>query len=244
MLRRNDDLRTKALRPSLRTCLSFAIIFQHRQVPRQLDMALILLSWALLQSTAMARESVRPGRPTSGFAALSVADHSPNSTHTVSFEHAGLGTWNWTVRVSDVNMPNASLYQLTDAHVAYTTHSFTWPSGGTLDDALQAEVAQKPELAGSSSCALLVDALFPLNVTEKYDPTSSDCTGMLGAECVKALTDLIGGIRSDCSDFSTSTTAVSQSCGGTFGVALGDGYGFSSARTLRMAYLTLCPTQY
>jgi hypothetical protein len=194
-------------------------------------MSFLLLSLSTLCTMALASESIRPGSPSSGFATFQAADQAPNASHSVTFEHSRLGIWNWTVRVSDVALANTSQI-LPDAHVAYTTYSFGWPTQGTLQDALDAEVAQQPSLASSDSCAILIDALFPPNVTAKFD--GSTCTSMLGAECVDALATLMGSVKSDCSGLGMSLDGIQTSCASSFGPALGGSYGFVSRRAYRI----------
>jgi hypothetical protein len=192
-------------------------------------MLFLLLTLTSLYSMAVAVEGISAGLPSRGYASLTAADQLPNATHSINFQHANSGLWNWTVRVSDVSMPNASQL-IPDAHVAYTTYSFSWPGQGTLQDALNAEAEQESILTHYSSCAVLFDALFPTNVTDKFDDSSSDCTSMLGAECVKALTTLVGSVNGDCKGFSIPTTLIQEQCASSFGVALGGGYGFNYAR--------------
>jgi hypothetical protein len=195
------------------------------------NMSFLLLSLSTLCTLALAigGEGPHPGAPLSGFASLQAADQAPNASHSVSFEHysSSFGPWNWTVRVSDVALANASQV-VPDAHVAYTTYSFAWPAPGTLQEALQAEVALRPDLAAADSCAVFVDALLPPNVTAKFD--GSSCTSMLGAECVDALMALVGSVNDDCSRFGMSLDGINSACVSSFRPALGGGYGFLPAR--------------
>jgi dihydroorotase-like cyclic amidohydrolase len=75
-------------------------------------------------------------------------------------------------------------------------------------------------------------ALFPSNVTSEYDDSSSDCTSMLGAECVQTLTGLLYSTygKGEC-DFRSLATVTSSSCGAIFGLSLSEGYGAFATRT-------------
>jgi hypothetical protein len=116
-------------------------------------------------------------------------------------------------------MPNASS-AIPDARVAYTTYSFTWPENGTLNNALFAELNSTSGNYYIESQAYILSGLFPSNVSDKWDPNSSDCTSALGSECVAKLTLLNkngGGVdlRQACPDTFgvTPTSDASQSAG-------------------------------
>lgn len=128
--------------------------------------------------------------PINGYQSFRKADQMPNETHSVTFDHSSIHkNWTWTVKISDVVMPNSTgtnLDTLTpnpppNAHVAFTTYDFAWPGGGSLNDAVrEGENLNSPISSSNPSCMYMIITSFPLNVSEKYDPSSSDCTSALG----------------------------------------------------------------
>lgn len=136
--------------------------------------------------------------PRDGYQIFRNADRTPNETHAVGFKFASTNNqnWTWTLKASDVVMPNSTGTNLdtlepnppANAHVAYTTYDFSWPQGGSLNDAVSDPIN---EGSFGPSCMYMIWATFPLNVSAKYDPSSSDCTSALGAACVSAIVSQI-----------------------------------------------------
>jgi hypothetical protein len=129
----------------------------------------------------------------STFSTSSVS-HTVNFTRSPRLAAAGVDPWSWTLRVADISASVQSDTRFPGARAAYTTYSFAWPGGGSLNDALRREVGQDSSLVRKGSCAVLFTLLLPSNVTSKYDDSSSDCTSMLGAECVTAFQNIVRAV--------------------------------------------------
>lgn len=161
----------------------------------------ILRSLSILLLTTSAAGRVFPGTPYPGSDPdYTTADRNSNYTHTVTFKHsdrADAGTWQWTLRVSEVPAYKYSENYAPGFHQAYTTYSFAWPGNGTLNDALQNELEQDPSLARTGSCAVLLTILFPPEISATYDDSSSDCTSMLDEFCVAALKRMVEDVEFD-----------------------------------------------
>lgn len=157
--------------------------------------------------------------PYNGSATFLAADTNPNETHTVTFNRDNSTTsgrnWTWTLGLSNVSFPNVSSSAPPDAHVAYVTYDFSWPSGGdTIDQAVS-------DTQGSS-CLIYLWAYFPRSVSNEYDPSSSSCESALGKECVEALTQLtLYGESNDCESQSLFLTL--PACEGSLGRIVSQG---------------------
>ncbi|KAF2723501.1 hypothetical protein K431DRAFT_344723 [Polychaeton citri CBS 116435] len=143
--------------------------------------------------------------PPDGTTTFLDASNNPNVSNSVAFVHFnGSDTtsndviaqnWTWTVKVSDVFMPNASttndsnLPVVPNAHVAYTTYDFSWPEPGGLNNAISTEANATG--APIQSCAWIISGLFPQKVSKSWDSSSSNCISALGAGCVQGLQNLI-----------------------------------------------------
>lgn len=172
--------------------------------------------------------------PNEGYATFMEADQSPNASHSVQFAHYDtilgdpmndtiLKNWTWTVKVSDVYMPNASIYNGSLTNVAYTTYDFSWPEQGSLNSALRAEVnASLGEYY--PSCAFLITAHFPEHVSKRWDGTS-DCSSALGSKCVEALTNRIHASENCVSSFPSGNPDFMTACEDSFGSVNNDGWG-------------------
>jgi hypothetical protein len=108
---------------------------------------------------------------------LERADNSSNASHTVRFTSLGNGDWNWTLKISDVSVPNIS-NSTPNSHVAFTTWHFS-----------QADREPIPSRRADDSpvCAYLMDINFPYNVSSQWDPSNSSCIPALGTSCASAL---------------------------------------------------------
>ncbi|KAK4502601.1 hypothetical protein PRZ48_006027 [Zasmidium cellare] len=169
--------------------------------------------------------------PTDGYQTFSAADRMPNETHAVTWNYASNlnQNWTWTVKSSNVLMPNLTKGNVDDAanwtangHVAYTTYDFSWPQGGSLNAAVK-NASEQNNGAYSPSCMYMLWANFPLNVSAKYDPSSSDCTSALGAECVKAITGNISASTTCSANDFPSYSKYRDVCADSFGAIDGDG---------------------
>ncbi|KAM3420921.1 hypothetical protein BST61_g4156 [Cercospora zeina] len=167
--------------------------------------------------------------PEDGYETFLAAGQMPRESHGISFDRSDSTpqgqNWTWTLQMTNVPMPNASFSNMDpppNARVAFTTYSFEWPEGDNLNDAVR--LSSLPVRGGdegnsppnSTSCIwLLFSAKFPQNVSDKWDPSSSDCTSALGADCVQAIRS---GLSSSCrsSDF-TSNSTFRESCADSFG---------------------------
>lgn len=170
--------------------------------------------------------------PDTGSQGFIDANNNPNASNTVFFQHYYQGSvnaaltsnWSWTVKVSDVVAPpNSSVDPplSSDAHVAYTTYEFSWPDDGDLNEVLQDENNANPN-GRYDSCAYIFTALFPSNVSKKFDEGSdSNCTNILGAECVANLTLATSVFDGECR---FGGSFYQEACGDSLGVAHG-GYG-------------------
>jgi hypothetical protein len=161
----------------------------------------ILRSLSILLLTTSAAGRIFPGTPNPSIDPdYTTADRNANYSHTVTFQHsdrANAGTWQWTLRVSEVPAYKYSENYAPGFHQAYTTYSFAWPGDGTLDDALRDERAQDASLARTGTCAVLLTILFPPDITATYDDSSSDCTSMLDKFCVAALKRMVAEVEFD-----------------------------------------------
>jgi hypothetical protein len=194
-------------------------------------MAYKFLALAMLVSETLAFARFSAGAPFIGSnTAFNQSDRNANHSNTVSFKHRDLGTWNWTVRVSDIPAPNLP-GESADAHRAYTTYSFSWPTNGTLSDAIQAEERQDPSRARNDSCVLLFSRLSPPDLNAKYDNASSSCTGYLGEECEKAIYGVLGDVNTDCTKLGPISDKFWHTCNATLLRHLGSGNGFYPAST-------------
>ncbi|KAI1313967.1 hypothetical protein F5Y03DRAFT_389455 [Xylaria venustula] len=121
----------------------------------------------------------------------------PNATRSVKFKpFAGSpegssaeslkdDEWTWRVNVSDFAVPNAEsgANVLVDPHVVDTQYDLIWPKGGNLTSALTSQ---------NDSVCFQTLGIFgnPANVSNVYtddDTNSTDCTPVLGADCVSAI---------------------------------------------------------
>lgn len=109
--------------------------------------------------------------------ALEQADTNPNASHTVTFNSPGNGDWDWTLQISDVNVPAIS-NSTPDAHVAFTTWHFS---------RTDQETTPSKRSEDSPVCAYLMDLNFPQNVSSQWNSSNSSCVSALGASCVNAL---------------------------------------------------------
>lgn len=182
--------------------------------------------------------------PQDGYQTFRDADRTPNETHAVGFKYSStdMQNWTWTLKASDVIMPNYTGTDLdtlqpnppANAHVAYTTYDFSWPQGGSLNDAVQNELSPLP------GCMFMIWADFPLNVSAKYDPSSSDCTSALGASCVSAIVSQMRSSSVCQSNNFPSYGRYSEECADSFGATEG---GFAvTAYSESSLSLTLCDT--
>lgn len=157
--------------------------------------------------------------PSDGFETFQEAAADPEASNTVMFDHdpetqTGQG-WTWTLAISNVSMPNITdginddnwegLSDDTEAHVAFTTYSFSWPEEGNVNQAVD---------PGTSSCLFVVMNEFPQDISDAWDPSSPDCASALGEECVEAIQTQLWGEDGDCSAGSLST--LGDACAGSF----------------------------
>ncbi|KAI0975254.1 hypothetical protein F4678DRAFT_484931 [Xylaria arbuscula] len=123
----------------------------------------------------------------------------PNATRSVNFKPFAVSQdgssadalkdeeWTWRVNVSDFAVPNAEsgANVLVDPHVVDTQYDLTWPKGGNLTSALPSR--------NDSVCFQNIGIFGnPANVSNAYtddNTNSTDCTPVLGAECVSAIVD-------------------------------------------------------
>ncbi|KAI0509117.1 hypothetical protein F5B22DRAFT_618522 [Xylaria bambusicola] len=125
--------------------------------------------------------------------------------------------WTWRVNVSDFSVPNAAAGRdpLNDPHIVHTTYDFTWPEGGNLSSALPPST--------NAVCIQWLDVIGnPANISNTYtedNADSTDCTPMLGRECVDAIVARASGHRSDCFNIAQSWWSIRQ-CASTFGYIL------------------------
>lgn len=189
--------------------------------------------------------------PADGYATFRAADRTPNETHQVTFNRDNTITsgknWTWTLKISDVLMPNYTGTDLDslrpsdpqNAHVAFTTYDFAWPEGGNLNQAVgKGENLNSAVATLNPSCMYMIYAQWPSNVSEKYDPSSSDCTSALGDDCVNAiLTGLHGEAGCETQNFPTNSQFIDQ-CDDSFGALLGAGGGWA-VQAWRESYLLL-----
>lgn len=171
--------------------------------------------------------------PTDGYQTFRANDRAANETHAVSFSYASNSNqnWTWTLKTSDVHMPNITGTNLDTAqpngpanpHVAFTTYDFSWPQGGSLNDAVK-QSSDQNNGAYAPSCMYLIWAQFPLNVSSKYDPSSSDCTGALGEACVKAIVgNMTASTRCETNNFPP-YLKYRDECADSFGAIEGGGW--------------------
>nr|POE53523.1 hypothetical protein CFP56_28745 [Quercus suber] len=132
--------------------------------------------------------------PLDGFASFTAASAFPNISHAVQFSHVRTSSnpiitqnWTWSVDVNDVPMGNASALGVAegDAHIAYITYKFSWPESGDLDQALRTE--ENSTRTDYPSCAILISALWPHELSNSWDESSSGCLSALGSDCVNYL---------------------------------------------------------
>lgn len=174
--------------------------------------------------------------PYEGSSTFLKAAQSPNASHTVSFAHyydnsmaaistdPKLNNWTWTVKVSEAQLPNISAYHPNLTHVAYTTYELSWPEQGGLNSALAAEAKAGNNGAGYPSCAYLVTAQFPEDISKKWDG-SSNCTSALGANCTETLTKMLSSGSSCEVGFALDNPDFIAACKSSFGSTEGDGWG-------------------
>ncbi|KAI1809060.1 hypothetical protein GGS20DRAFT_573731 [Poronia punctata] len=117
----------------------------------------------------------------------------PNATRSVAFkpfaevDELDEVEWTWRVNVSDFAVPNSKgsdgLDILQDPHIVDTSYDFTWSGGRNLGAFLKSTT--------DAFCIQNLDLLAtPANISNTYtdDNThSTDCTPMLGADCVDAV---------------------------------------------------------
>lgn len=111
--------------------------------------------------------------------------------------------------------PEGNLAAVSDPHHISTTYDFEWPGGGNLSEALQ----------GSTRpfCISSPDVVFPENVTDLYtedNANSTDCTPVLGDDCVQAILRIGNNIsfREKCTPPSTIWSQIPE-CNATLGYA-------------------------
>lgn len=134
----------------------------------------------------------------------------PNATHSVTFAFdntpGNTNLWSWRVNVTDLATPNAGLdgfnkslhfspnqLSYSDGTRAIVTEwDLTYPSStsNNLRDYLLNH-------GNATLCTTSMILHLPQNVTNDYDPTSinGDCTGLLGQDCVTALTQSLANMQ-------------------------------------------------
>lgn len=102
--------------------------------------------------------------------------------------------WSWTVNVTDISMPLAST-NLTNARVAYTTYSFSWPFVQlTLAEMIQYSINSSGVYSQDPRVFLPSHYTVPSNTSGAYNASDAgSCNNVLGAKCVSAL---LGSISS------------------------------------------------
>lgn len=192
--------------------------------------------------------------PDDGYATFKAADRMPNETHEVMFNRDNTITsgknWTWTLKISNVAMPNDTGFDIgaqrsvdyPNAHVAFTTYDFGWPQGGNLNQAVAKGENLNSAITNTyPSCMYLIWAMWPANVSEKYDSSSSDCTSALGQDCVnKLLGGMQGGAECESNNF-PSYLANEDSCQDSFGAIEGGGWAVLGVRKSYLNGLLLAP---
>lgn len=145
------------------------------------------------------------GLPPAGYESLQTADTRPNASHTVSFNFPDDRQWDWRLQISEAYIRGVS-NDTSKSTVAFTTWHLSLPDNDS----------QSASSSSAPTCAYLIDADFPPNVSTEWDQDSASCTPAIGSACEKAILDHTS-VLDDCSSGNTSPLGYLDACEGSLG---------------------------
>jgi hypothetical protein len=174
---------------------------------RTTDLAPLLPALVSAQWPYYLRGDANSSAPSYNSPAFLAAAAEPNATHEVSFARTNISgntDWTWTLSITDMQVPEGipqseeeTGLQLdpvaSDARVAYTSYHFSWPEDGTIDQAVSREDSRSR--SAGVSCYYNLDVMFPQNVSDAWDSSSSSCSSAIGEACANLIISSLPSIE-------------------------------------------------